>query len=221
MACNSPIQQPFKKELLPASVRASQDTSASTELRLSLPTFKDEVGQSVCKDLGLDVATFVHCDVAKESDVETAINIAISLHGKLDIMVNNAAVGKGSIISLGSVCSSVGGVGSHAYTSSKHAIIGLTKNVAAELGRFGIRVNRISPYFIATPLSVNFFNPDGDDVFRVYSNLKGVVLLQQDVAEAALYLGSDESKNVSGHNLALDGGFTTINPAFDLFSSSQ
>ena len=129
--------------------------------------------------------------------------------------------GKGSIISLGSVCSSVGGVASHAYTSSKHAIIGLTKNVAAELGRFGIRVNCLSPYFIATPLAMNFFKPDGDDGLRVYSNLKGAVLQQQDVAEAALYLGCDESKYVSGHNLAVDGGFTTTNPSFGLFASSQ
>lgn len=229
--------------------------------KVIIADIQDEVGQSACKDIGLEVATFVHCDVSKETDVETAINSAISMHGRLDIMVNNAAIsddakpsivdnnvadfervisvnltgvflgtkhaarvmvpaGKGSIITLGSVCSSVGGVASHAYTSSKHAIIGLTKNVAAELGRFGIRVNCLSPYFIATPLSMNFFNPDVDGGLRVYSNMKGVVLQQQDVAEAALYLGSDESKYVSGHNLALDGGFTTINPAFGLFASS-
>ncbi|XVF67022.1 hypothetical protein PTKIN_Ptkin10aG0087400 [Pterospermum kingtungense] len=228
--------------------------------KVIIADIQDERGQSLCKDLGLDVAIFVHCDVSKESDVETAVNTAISLHGKLDIMVNNAAIaddakpsimenkvadfervisvnltgvflgtkhaarvmipaGKGSIISLGSVCSSVGGVASHAYTSSKHGIIGLTKNVAAELGRFGIRVNCLSPYFIVTPLTTNFFKLDGDD--GVYSNLKGVVLQQQDVAEAALYLGCDESKYVSGHNLAVDGGFTTISPAFGLFASSQ
>ncbi|XVE66381.1 hypothetical protein DITRI_Ditri08aG0076100 [Diplodiscus trichospermus] len=70
---------------------------------------------------------------------------------------------KGSIISVGSVSSSVGGVASHAYTSSKHGIIGLTKNVAAELGRFGIRVNCLSPYFIQTPLSLKLFKPEDVD----------------------------------------------------------
>ncbi|OMO62393.1 Short-chain dehydrogenase/reductase SDR [Corchorus olitorius] len=232
--------------------------------KVIIADIQDEAAHSVCEDLGSDFATFVHCDVAKESDVEMAVNTAISLHGKLDIMVNNAAIGdppkpsiinnnladfervisvnltgvflgtkhaarvmipagKGSIISLGSVCSTIGGVASHAYTSSKHGIIGLTKNVAAELGRFGIRVNCLSPYFIATPLSMNFFNleSEGDKQPGVYSNLKGVVLQQEDVAEAAVYLGSDESKYISGHNLALDGGFTTINPAFGLFASSQ
>ncbi|KAK6253098.1 hypothetical protein QUC31_014819 [Theobroma cacao] len=230
--------------------------------KVIIADIQDELGQSVCKDIGLAVASFVHCDIVKESDVEIAVNTAISLHGKLDIMVNNAAViddakpsivennvadfervisvnltgvflgtkhaarvmipaRKGSIISLGSVSSSVGGVASHAYTSSKHAILGLTKNVAAELGRFGIRVNCLSSYFIATRSAMNFFKLDGDERPRVYSNLKGVVLQQEDVADAALYLGSDESKYVSGHNLAVDGGFTTINPAFGLFGSSQ
>ncbi|XP_021300271.1 secoisolariciresinol dehydrogenase-like isoform X1 [Herrania umbratica] len=230
--------------------------------KVIIADIQDELGQSVCKDIGLAVASFVHCDVVKESDVEIAVNTVICLHGKLDIMVNNAVViddpkpsilennvadfervisvnltgvflgtkhaarvmipaRKGSIISLGSVSSSVGGVASHAYTSSKHAILGLTKNVAAELGRFGIRVNCLSSYFIATELAINFFKLDTDERSRVYSNLKGVVLQQEDVADAALYLGSDESKYVSGHNLAVDGGFTTINPAFGLFASSQ
>ncbi|KAF5737913.1 secoisolariciresinol dehydrogenase-like [Tripterygium wilfordii] len=128
---------------------------------------------------------------------------------------------KGSIISVGSVSSSVGGVASHAYTSAKHGIIGLTKNVAAELGPYGIRVNCLSPYFIATPLALNFFKLENGGQSGVYSNLKKVALQQEDVAEAAIYLGSDESKYMSGHNLALDGGFTTINPAFGLFSRSK
>ncbi|GMP36549.1 hypothetical protein CsSME_00008641 [Camellia sinensis var. sinensis] len=128
---------------------------------------------------------------------------------------------KGSIITIGSVSSSVGGVASHAYTSSQHAVVGLTKNVAAELGQFGIRVNCLSPYFIATPLTMNFFRMDESDASSVYSNLKEVALCSEDVAEATLFLGSDESKYMSGQNLALDGGFTVINPVFGLFAKPK
>jgi NAD(P)-dependent dehydrogenase (short-subunit alcohol dehydrogenase family) len=46
----------------------------------------------------------------------------------------------------------MGGMGPHAYTASKHALVGLTKNAACELGRHGIRVNCVSPFGVATPM---------------------------------------------------------------------
>ncbi|XP_050221183.1 borneol dehydrogenase, mitochondrial-like [Mercurialis annua] len=229
--------------------------------KVVIADIQDELGQSVANDLGHDVAKFIHCDVTVESDVEKAVNTAISIFGKLDIMVNNAAVAdprksnitdnhladfervvkvdligpflctkhaarvmiparQGSIITIGSVSSSTGGVASHAYTSAKHGTIGLVKNAAAELGQYGIRVNCVSPYFIETPLSVTLIKQMEEEGRSggVYSNLKGVKLKQEDVADAVVYLASDESKYISGHNLAVDGGFTTINPAFGLFS---
>ncbi|KAK7274534.1 hypothetical protein RIF29_15628 [Crotalaria pallida] len=127
---------------------------------------------------------------------------------------------RGSIINTASVCGSIGGVASHAYTSSKHGVVGLVKNTAVELGAYGIRVNSVSPYVVATPLAKNFFKLDDEGCLSVYSNLKGADLLPRDVAEAALYLGSDDSKYVSGHNLVIDGGFTIVNPGFTVFANS-
>ncbi|KAF8369949.1 hypothetical protein HHK36_032022 [Tetracentron sinense] len=127
----------------------------------------------------------------------------------------------GSIITTASVCSINGGGATHSYTCSKHAVVGLTKNTAVELGRFGIRVNCVSPYLVATPLVKNFFNIDDDEAASVYSNLKGVVLKPEYVAEAVLYLGSDDSMYVSGHNLVVDGGYTIVNPAFCMFDQSK
>ena len=125
--------------------------------------------------------------------------------------------GNGSIITTASVCSTVGGGASHAYTSSKHAVVGLARNAAVQLGKYGIRVNCVSPYLVATPLAKDLFKLDDDGVSGVYSNLKGKVLNAEDVAEAALYLAGDESKYVSGHNLLVDGGFTVVNPSFIYF----
>ncbi|ESW04465.1 hypothetical protein PHAVU_011G096800 [Phaseolus vulgaris] len=129
--------------------------------------------------------------------------------------------GRGSIVNTASVCGSIGGVASHAYTSSKHGVVGLTRNTAVELGAFGVRVNCVSPYVVATPLAKNFFKLDDKGVHGVYTNLKGAVLEPKDVAEAALYLASDESKYVSGHNLVVDGAFTVVNNGFCVFGQSS
>ncbi|MED6132591.1 hypothetical protein PIB30_020418 [Stylosanthes scabra] len=127
----------------------------------------------------------------------------------------------GSIINTASICGITGGVASHAYTSSKHAVVGFTKSTAVEFGPIGIRVNSISPYIVAsTPLARDFFKFDEKGDIDVYNNLKGTNLVPNDVAEAALYLGSDASKFVSGHNLVVDGGFTVLNAGFCIFHQS-
>ncbi|GAB4837728.1 hypothetical protein Ancab_002582 [Ancistrocladus abbreviatus] len=128
---------------------------------------------------------------------------------------------QGNIIVVGSVSTCLGGIATHAYTSTKHGMIGFTKNAAVELGRYGIRVNCMSPYFIQTPLGKEFFKMEDEEASCIYSHLKDRHLELQDVADALLYLASDESKYVSGHNLVVDGGFTITNPAFGLFARSD
>lgn len=214
---------------------------------------QDDRGRSVCNTIG---ATFVHCDVTNETDVKKAIDTAVTDHGKLDIMFNNAGIieavakpitdtalsdfhkvmdvsvtgaflgtkhaarimvpaGRGSIISTASVASVIGGVGTHAYTTAKHAVVGLTRNAAVELGRFGVRVNCVSPYGVATRLGLEFLRTDEkgfEETMSKYANLQGTLLKAEDVAMAVLYLASDESKYVSGHNLMVDGGYSIVNP---------
>lgn len=126
----------------------------------------------------------------------------------------------GSIISMASVSGSIGGVTSHAYTCSKHGVVGLTRNAAVELGRYGIRVNCVSPYVVPTRMAKSYLKLEDEGFAGLYSNLKGRVLQPQDVAEAVLYLASDDSKYVSGHSLLVDGGFTVLNSGFCAFDQS-
>ena len=135
--------------------------------------------------------------------------------------------GSGSIISMSSTAGILGGLGPHTYTAAKHAIVGLTKSAAAELCRFGIRVNCISPAGMATPMVANVTRGDPTAIettkrtLAEASPLKGRPGLAEDVANAALWLASGESGYTSGHTLTTDAGMTTGSspnpPAFDQY----
>ncbi|CAA2985609.1 secoisolariciresinol dehydrogenase-like, partial [Olea europaea subsp. europaea] len=99
----------------------------------------------------------------------------------------------GNIIPTASTCSKIGDAASHAYTSSKHGLVGLTRNIAVELGKYDIRVSCVSPHLVAIPLGNGFYKLDDEGCHDVYSVLNGVVLKPEDVAEAALFLARDES----------------------------
>lgn len=133
---------------------------------------------------------------------------------------------KGTIISLCSVASALGGLGPHAYTGSKHAVLGLTKSVAAELGLHGIRVNCVSPYAVLTDMALAHLHEeerteDAMEGFRAFmkknANLQEVELIADDVANAVVFLASDEARYISGDNLMVDGGFTSVNHSLRVF----
>ena len=130
----------------------------------------------------------------------------------------------GVILFTSSVASVVAGETPYAYAMSKHAVVGLTKNLCVELGKDGIRVNCISPYGVATPMLVGAMGMQKEVVEEVVcaaATLKGAVPTAEDVAEAALYLGSDQGKYVSGVNLVVDGGYSITNTAFNMVVKSS
>uniref|UniRef100_M0ZJW8 Short chain alcohol dehydrogenase n=1 Tax=Solanum tuberosum TaxID=4113 RepID=M0ZJW8_SOLTU len=140
--------------------------------------------------------------------------LAINLHGVVH--------GKrgGTIICSSSSAAIMGGLASHSYTMSKEAILGLARSTACELGVHGIRVNCISPHGVPSEMLVSEFqkflgntelrpNEVGSIVGERGSLLRGRGGRLEDVAQAVLFLASDESGFVTGHNLVIDGGYTS------------
>ncbi|KAJ6796232.1 putative short-chain dehydrogenase reductase 5 [Iris pallida] len=120
---------------------------------------------------------------------------------------------RGAIVCTASATGHQAGLGPAAYTASKHALVGLVRAAAGELGSGGIRVNCVSPFGVATPMScgLNGLTPEMLEATSCrLSNLKGTVLKASHVAEAALFLASDQSVYVSGHDLLVDGGSTVV-----------
>ncbi|MDX1580585.1 MAG: SDR family oxidoreductase, partial [Alphaproteobacteria bacterium] len=122
--------------------------------------------------------------------------------------------GSGRVINTGSVQSELAGEMLTAYTSSKHALAGLTKQQALELGQYGITANYIQPGFIVTGISQGYLdqmNEEEAEAFKAYWRGKAPVgRLGQpiDVAYAALFLSIDASNFISGTGLKVDGGAT-------------
>lgn len=110
----------------------------------------------------------------------------------------------GSIINVASVVGLMGNAGQVNYAASKAGLIGLTKSTAKELASRGIRVNAIAPGFIQTDMT-DALNESTMESVKQHIPL-GKFGAVEDIAEAALYLGSDTSKYVTGHVLTVDGG---------------
>jgi NAD(P)-dependent dehydrogenase (short-subunit alcohol dehydrogenase family) len=115
----------------------------------------------------------------------------------------------GSIVNISSQLGSVGYPGRVAYCATKHAVDGLTRALAVEWAKLGIRVNAVAPTFVETQLTKQWLD---DQAFREevlnHRLPTGRLAEIDDVARAVRYLACDASNSVTGHILKVDGGWT-------------
>ena len=205
-----------------------------------------DVAAAITKSGG--TAAFVRADVAKDADVQKALEFVLSTHGRLDVAFNNAGVEiagpldqvteehyrrtfdinvwgvlnsmkheiavmlktrGGAIVNTSSVAGHIGLPQASLYVATKHAVEGLTKAVALEFAKQGIRVNSVAPGTVATDMVDRMVGKAGDARNWLLSlHPVGRFGASEEIAAAVLYLASDAAKFTTGTTLLVDGGWT-------------
>jgi len=169
-------------------------------------------------DVLFNVAGYVHhgtimdCEEA-DWDLSMDLNVKSMYHTIRAFLPGMLAAGRGSIINMSSGASSVRGiVNRFVYGTSKAAVVGLTKAVAADCIRQGVRCNAICPGTIQTPSLDDRINAFDDPVTArenfIARQPMGRLGSAEEVAAAAVYLGADESSYTTGTLMIVDGGFS-------------
>lgn len=141
--------------------------------------------------------------------------LAVNLNGPFyacrKVVPSMVAQGGGSIINIASVAGFHGGVAGVAYTASKHAVVGLTKNIASFYARDGIRCNAICPGMVATNIGWGGEpHPEAPARLQKVAALFPRIAEAEEIATVALFLASDDSRSVNGLALVADAGWSAI-----------
>ena len=195
-----------------------------------------DAGEVLAAETG---ATFVEHDVSSAAGWAEVVDTTLDRHGRIDGLVNNAAIfdgssmretseelfrrvvevnqlgvflgmaavtpgmveqGKGSIVNISS-SAGLRGFPAFAYTAAKHAVTGMTRTAAKELGPLGVRVNSVHPGIVDTPML-----PPGRGAALASATPLGRPGQPGEVGEAVLFLLSDAASYVNGAQLTVDGG---------------
>lgn len=210
--------QALADEVGDAAVFARLDVTVEDDVRGAVELAVERFGRIDCmvNNAGIVGATGSITDIGIDAWNDTVAVLLTSVF--LGMKHAGAAMvrqgGGGSIVSLSSTAGVVGGLGPHVYTAAKHGVVGLTKSVANELAPHGIRVNAIAPGNTVTAMTASVIAGDHADLEQTAALIGagsplGYPGMPVDIANAALFLASDESRYVSGHLLVVDAGQTT------------
>src|SRR5664279_2691425 len=191
------------------------DVSVAKDVERMVAYALDEFGQLdyAVNNAGIE-GTFAGIADLAEEDWDSVMDINLKgtfLCLKYEARAMLRSGNGGAIVNVGSVNSFLGVAGAAGYVASKHGLIGLTTSVSAELASQGIRVNLVCPGIIDTPMHHRLRGIVGDDFYE-----KGVLPTvhlrragePEEIAQAIVFLCSQEASYITGTTLTPDGGFT-------------
>jgi NAD(P)-dependent dehydrogenase (short-subunit alcohol dehydrogenase family) len=113
-----------------------------------------------------------------------------------------------AIVNITSTAGLIGIPNRPVYVASKHAVAGLTREMAVDFAPFGIRVNAVAPGMIRTPMTASYLADPADEERIAHSMPMHRVGKPEEIASVVLFLASDDASFVTGVILPVDGGFT-------------
>jgi NAD(P)-dependent dehydrogenase (short-subunit alcohol dehydrogenase family) len=131
------------------------------------------------------------------------LGVLLSMKHEVRVMKKQ---GSGSIINISSTYGHEGAAGASVYVGSKHAVEGITKSVALELAQSGIRVNAVAPGPTDTGMLTRFTHTPENKAALVTQVPMARLGLSEELANAIVFIGSDEASFITGHVLNVDGG---------------
>ena len=154
----------------------------------------------------------VWTSIINESEEDWDRTFDINLKGvwlclKYEIRQMRKQGGGGAIVNMASVAGLIGLAGAAAYCASKHGVIGLTKSVALETARTGIRINAVCPAVVETPMADRLYSAPQVNKYVLGLHPIGRFGKPMEIAEAVVWMCSDRASFMTGQSLVLDGGF--------------
>jgi NAD(P)-dependent dehydrogenase (short-subunit alcohol dehydrogenase family) len=144
-------------------------------------------------------------DTYAETFDTNVLGVILSMKHEVRVMQGQ---GNGSIINISSTYGHEGAAGASVYVGSKHAVEGITKSVALEIARSGIRVNAVAPGPTDTGMLTRFTGTPQNKAALVTEVPMRRLGLSEELADAIAFIASDEASYITGHILNVDGGHT-------------
>lgn len=196
-------------ELGSETLGLAMDVTSQASVQAGVDAILERFGQI---DILVNNAGIIRdAQLAKMQEADFDAVVAVNLKGVYNtgqiVAKHMVERGKGVILNASSVVALYGNFGQTNYVATKAAVIGMTKTWSRELGRKGVRVNAVAPGFIRTRMTEGI--PD-----KVMEQIGAKVPLGRmgdpiEIANAYLFLASDEASYINGHVLSVDGGVTT------------